>query len=84
MGNTGGCQATYTVIPARTSVNCSNVTHPPALDVSPEVHNGLMSQYEWVDKCTDIKLTPKNGTPPYTLTVSKSLTPLWTMNIHIL
>jgi hypothetical protein len=47
-GNTGGCQATYTVIPGTTS--CSNVTFPTTLDVVGEVENGPISEYGWVDQ----------------------------------
>ncbi|CAA7259975.1 unnamed protein product [Cyclocybe aegerita] len=74
-GNTGGCQDTYTVIPPRSIPNCANVTFPPALEVQAQVENGPMSQYGWVDQCTDISVQPLSGTPPYTLTVAPSLHP---------
>jgi len=45
-GNTGGCQATYTVIPG--STKCSNVTFPKFLDVVGEVAHGPLLDYEWV------------------------------------
>ncbi|TFK36791.1 hypothetical protein BDQ12DRAFT_724626 [Crucibulum laeve] len=75
-GNTGGCQATYTVIPPTTTPKCENVTFPAApLDIQAEVDNGPMSQFGWIDQCTDISVTPKNGTPPYTFTVAPALHP---------
>lgn len=87
-GNTGGCQATYTVIPPTSTPTCGNVTFPPQLGVAAVVDNGPMSQYGWVDQvsarsffinifltrprqCTDIQLTPTNGTAPFTLTASQ-------------
>ncbi|KAF8221766.1 hypothetical protein L208DRAFT_1326161 [Tricholoma matsutake] len=77
-GNSGGCQASYTVIPASSpnQPSCSNVTFPLGpLDVSAVVDNGPLSQYGWVNQCTDISVTPKNGTPPYTFTVAPALHP---------
>ena len=54
MGNTGGCQATYTVIPPlSTPANCSNVTFPGVLDVAPTDDNGPLSQYGWIDQVSD-------------------------------
>jgi hypothetical protein len=74
-GNTGGCQATYTVIPPLSTPNCTNVTFPPILDVQATVDNGPMSEFGWVDQCTDISILPKNGTAPYTLTIAPALHP---------
>ncbi|RDB29691.1 hypothetical protein Hypma_015152 [Hypsizygus marmoreus] len=77
-GNTGGCQATYTVISASRveSPTCQNVTFPLGpLDVEATVSNGPLSQFGWVDQCTDISVLPKNGTPPYTFTVAPALHP---------
>ncbi|KAF8807676.1 hypothetical protein BYT27DRAFT_7189763 [Phlegmacium glaucopus] len=74
-GNTGGCQATYTMIPPLSTPNCTNVTFPPLLDVRATVDNGPMSQFGWVDQCTDISVLPKNGTAPYTLTIAPALHP---------
>ncbi|KDR85291.1 hypothetical protein GALMADRAFT_234070 [Galerina marginata CBS 339.88] len=74
-GNTGGCQATYTVIPPSSMPTCSNVTFAPQLGVSALVDNGPMSQFGWVDQCTDISITPTNGTAPFTLTVAPALHP---------
>ncbi|KAF8973865.1 hypothetical protein BDZ97DRAFT_1912319 [Flammula alnicola] len=74
-GNTGGCQATYTVIPPSSTPTCANVTFAPQLGVSAIVDNGPMSQFGWVDQCTDISLIPTNGTAPYTLTVAPALHP---------
>jgi len=39
------------------------------------VDNGPISQFGWVDQCTDISLIPKNGTPPFTMLVSPALHP---------
>lgn len=75
-GNTGGCQATYTVIANTTGTpSCANVTLPHTLSIDAQVDNGPISQYGWVDQCTDISITPKNGTPPYTVTIAPSLHP---------
>ncbi|EDR07351.1 uncharacterized protein LACBIDRAFT_298423 [Laccaria bicolor S238N-H82] len=76
-GNTGGCQATYTVI-ANTTVTtptCANVTFPPLLSIDAQVNNGPLSQVGWIDQCSDISITPKNGTPPYLLTIAPALHP---------
>ncbi|PPQ63722.1 hypothetical protein CVT24_004302 [Panaeolus cyanescens] len=81
-GNTGGCQATYTVIPPLAPPTCANITFPPLLDVTAEVENGPMSQYGWIDQCTDISITPKNGTPPYILTVAPALHPPYNITSH--
>ncbi|KAI0320439.1 hypothetical protein OF83DRAFT_1169305 [Amylostereum chailletii] len=77
-GISGGCQAIYTVIANTTSQtpSCTNVTFPAgAMDVEAEDHQGQWSQYGWVEECTDITVTPKNGTPPYTFTVAPALRP---------
>lgn len=47
------------------SLSCSNssLTFPLGpLDVDAEVSNGALSQYGWINSCTDISVTPKNGT----------------------
>ncbi|KAG5646039.1 hypothetical protein DXG03_004462 [Asterophora parasitica] len=52
-GNTGGCQATYTVISSSDAEppTCQNVTFPlGTLDVDAAVANGPLSQYGWVDQ----------------------------------
>ncbi|KAJ7630590.1 hypothetical protein FB45DRAFT_915959 [Roridomyces roridus] len=67
----------YTVI-ANTSAtpSCTNATFPLGpLDVEGAVNIGPLSQYAWIDECTDIQVTPKNGTPPYTFTVAPALHP---------
>ncbi|KAI0085675.1 hypothetical protein BDY19DRAFT_996576 [Irpex rosettiformis] len=80
-GFTGGCQGIYTVYPQpnlTTTPSCRNLTYPQpdqVLDVDAQVANGPMSQFGWVDQCTDIQLTPKNGTPPYTMTIAPALHP---------
>ena len=53
LGNTGGCQASYTVIPPLSTPNCSNITFPPVLDVQATVDNGPMSQFGWIDQVSD-------------------------------
>jgi hypothetical protein len=53
LGNTGGCQASYTVIPPLSTPNCSNVTFPPLLGVQATVDNGPMSQFGWIDQVSD-------------------------------
>ncbi|KAJ7814153.1 hypothetical protein B0H14DRAFT_3090175 [Mycena olivaceomarginata] len=76
-GNTGGCQAIYSMIANTTATpSCSNVTFPLGpLDVEAVTNIGALSQYGWVDQCTDIQVTPKNGTPPYIFTVAPTLHP---------
>ena len=76
-GNTGGCQGAYTMIPSLTSdtPSCENATYPPQLEVEGIVNNGPISTYGWIEQCSDIKVVPKGGTPPYTFTVAPSLHP---------
>ncbi|EJD04251.1 uncharacterized protein FOMMEDRAFT_19512 [Fomitiporia mediterranea MF3/22] len=82
-GVSGGCQRMDTVIPAENSSLsnppiCTNLTYPAGiLDVEGKDHTGTLSQYGWVDQCTDISIQPKNGTPPFTLTVAPALHPPW-------
>lgn len=83
MGQSGGCQGLYTVIPssspsanASTPISCQNVTYPTsAMNVDAAVVSGAFSQYGWVPQCTDIEVLPKNGTPPYTFTIAPTLHP---------
>ncbi|KAJ7101016.1 hypothetical protein C8R43DRAFT_245819 [Mycena crocata] len=77
-GNSGGCEAMYTMIANTTATPaCSNVTFPLGpLDVDALTNNGPLSQYGWVDQqCSDLQVTPKNGTPPYIFTVAPTLHP---------
>ncbi|KAF8656382.1 hypothetical protein AX16_002568 [Volvariella volvacea WC 439] len=75
-GRTGGCQASYTVIEPASRSSCPNVTFPQGpLDVNAVVRDGPLSQFGWIDQCTDISVTPRNGTPPYTFTIAPSLHP---------
>ncbi|KAF9486306.1 hypothetical protein BDN70DRAFT_869786 [Pholiota conissans] len=74
-GNTGGCQETYTVIAPSSPASCPNVTFVPQLQVIATVNTGPMSQYGFIDQCTDISLQPTGGTPPFTLTVAPALHP---------
>jgi len=81
-GATGGCQAIYTVYPSAlttiptTTTGCGNFSLPSqTLGVQGVVDNGPVSQYGWIDQCTDISLIPKNGTPPFTMLVAPALHP---------
>ncbi|KAJ7122430.1 hypothetical protein C8R44DRAFT_786158 [Mycena epipterygia] len=76
-GVPGGCQAMYTVVQNSTVANptCQNVTFPTLLDVEATVPGGPMSQFGFVNQCTDLFVTPKSGKPPYTLTVAPALHP---------
>ncbi|KAJ7147812.1 hypothetical protein C8R43DRAFT_1129367 [Mycena crocata] len=76
-GVPGGCQAMYTVVQNSTveRPTCQNVTAPAALNVVPTVASGPMSQYGFIDQCTDITLAPTSGKPPFTLTVAPALHP---------
>ncbi|KAJ7054814.1 hypothetical protein C8F01DRAFT_1161466 [Mycena amicta] len=76
-GVPGGCQAMYTVIQNSTVAEptCQNVTFPTQLQVDATDHTGPLSQFGFTDQCTDIKVTPKSGKPPYTLTVAPPLHP---------
>ena len=51
-GNTGGCQAMYTMIANTTATpSCNNVTFPLGpLDVDATVSSGPLSQYGWIDE----------------------------------
>ncbi|KZW02407.1 hypothetical protein EXIGLDRAFT_829295 [Exidia glandulosa HHB12029] len=81
IGNSGGCQEQYTVIPS------SNATLPaecvPAqfaehtLDVSFTAGSspGKASTIGFFDQCSSLHVTPLEGTPPYTLTIAPSLVP---------
>ncbi|KZV76921.1 hypothetical protein PENSPDRAFT_645679 [Peniophora sp. CONT] len=76
-GSTGGCQDIFTVIANTTTStpSCANVTFPAgAMSVEAEA-SGAFSQYGWIPQCSDISVTPKNGTPPYTFTIAPSLLP---------
>lgn len=75
-GQTGGCQASYTVYSAsQTAPTCTNVTFPASLEVEATSSSGPLSQYGWPNQCTDISLTPKTGTPPFTFTAAPALHP---------
>ena len=56
-GNTGGCQATYTVIANTTGTpSCGNVTFPHTLSIDAQVNNGPISQYGWVNQVSSHSL----------------------------
>jgi hypothetical protein len=56
MGQSGGCQGLYTVIPSSSSnanatspITCQNVTYPTsAMNVNAAVVSGAFSQYGWI------------------------------------
>lgn len=53
LGTTGGCQATYTVIPPSDPIlpsNCTNVTLVPQLDVDARDHTGPLSRFGFTDQ----------------------------------
>ncbi|KAJ7739243.1 hypothetical protein DFH07DRAFT_983737 [Mycena maculata] len=78
-GTPGGCQAMYTVVQNSTvaTPTCQNITFPTLLDVTATqaVPAGPMSQYGFINQCTDLYVTPKSGKPPFTLTVAPALHP---------
>ncbi|KAK7064558.1 hypothetical protein R3P38DRAFT_3250140 [Favolaschia claudopus] len=77
-GNSGGCQGIYSVVADTTTTTptCNNATFPLGpLEVDAVTKEGPLSQYGWVDQCTDIQVTPKNGTAPYIFTVAPTLHP---------
>ncbi|KAJ6604254.1 hypothetical protein DFH09DRAFT_1300501 [Mycena vulgaris] len=63
-GNTGGCEAVYTMIANTTATpSCNNVTFPLGpLDVDAAVNNGPLSQYGWVDQVAPALHPPHNMT----------------------
>ncbi|KAH8835852.1 hypothetical protein DL96DRAFT_1702808 [Flagelloscypha sp. PMI_526] len=81
-GNSGGCQDTYTVIAATSTPSCSNASFPLGpLQVEAISKTGPISQFGWIDQCSDIAITPKNGTPPYTITISPTLHPVYNITL---
>jgi len=73
-GVTGGCWEDFTVTPGNTG--CQNVTFPTRLGVTATVSKtetqaeGTLSQFGWIEECSDIQLQPTDGQPPYVMTVS--------------
>ncbi|KAH9486691.1 hypothetical protein JR316_0000756 [Psilocybe cubensis] len=74
-GNTGGCQATYTVIPSSSTPNCANITFASSLGVEAVVENGPMSQFGWVDQ-----VAPALH-PPYNITTLNNEAINWTVSL---
>ncbi|KAF8213484.1 hypothetical protein K438DRAFT_1804061 [Mycena galopus ATCC 62051] len=80
-GNTGGCEGIYTMIANTTATpSCSNATFPLGpLDVDAVTDDGTFLNMAGLTRfrnpCTDIQVTPKNGTPPYIFTVAPALHP---------
>ncbi|KAK7058102.1 hypothetical protein R3P38DRAFT_2844334 [Favolaschia claudopus] len=83
-GVPGGCQAMYTVVKNSTVANptCQNVTFPTLMQVEATVPNGPMSQFGFIDQCTDLFVTPKSGKPPFTLTVAPALHPPYNITVN--
>lgn len=75
VGNTGGCQAVYTVYAPNTAQSmegqCANLTFP---QTSLQVQSSA-GQYSWIPSCTDLTLVPQSGTPPYQVTIAPALHP---------
>ncbi|RSH92194.1 hypothetical protein EHS25_008609 [Saitozyma podzolica] len=90
-GVSGGCQDLFTVVPseltadayATSSSTCraSNVSGswvtPPrdTLNVQVEGQYGNLATNGWPAACSDIRVTPKNGTAPFTLLVAPAFHP---------
>lgn len=52
-GTTGGCQATYTVIPPSNPIlpsNCTNLTSVPQIEVDARDHTGPLSRFGFIDQ----------------------------------
>ncbi|CAK5266649.1 unnamed protein product [Mycena citricolor] len=76
-GTPGGCEAMYTVIQNSTvaTPQCHNVTFPTLLQVETQqtaAPGGPISQFGFIDQCTDILVTPKSGKPPFTFSIPSS------------
>ncbi|KAF7313058.1 hypothetical protein MKEN_00991000 [Mycena kentingensis (nom. inval.)] len=82
-GVPGGCQQMYTVVTNSTDAQptCQNVTAPLPLKVSATDQTGPLSQYGFTDQCTDIRVLPRSGIPPYTLTVAPPLHPPYNLTV---
>jgi len=89
VGNSGGCQASYTVYPNNTFTQdpktknvtivpptCANVTSPfGQINVTGVDVNGPLTRMAWADQCTDISVKPTNGTPPFILSIAPTYHP---------
>ncbi|SJL12848.1 uncharacterized protein ARMOST_16280 [Armillaria ostoyae] len=81
-GVAGGCQNMYTMIPNSngTDVSCPNVTSPVlSANATVSQPSGPMSQYGFINQCTDVSVTPNEGTPPFTLTIAPALHPQYNL-----
>ncbi|PBK94728.1 hypothetical protein ARMGADRAFT_927350 [Armillaria gallica] len=68
----------YTMIPNSngTDVCCPNVTSPVlSANVTVSQPSGPMSQYGFINQCTDVSVTPNEGMPPFTLTIAPAFHP---------
>ncbi|WVQ98071.1 hypothetical protein IAU59_005193 [Kwoniella sp. CBS 9459] len=90
-GASGGCQDLYTVVPNENTVEAYQTPNqgcraddlveswvPPGnetLDVAVTGLSGEVSWNAWPASCSDIQITPKNGTAPYTLLVAPASHP---------
>ncbi|KAF8525230.1 hypothetical protein BU17DRAFT_84148 [Hysterangium stoloniferum] len=83
-GSTGGCQAVYTVYAnSTTPPTCANFTMPASnLNVRMEGSQGALSMYGWANSCSDIKVTPLEGKPPFIFTVAPALHPPFNITSH--
>ncbi|KAK0192321.1 hypothetical protein F5146DRAFT_1136087 [Armillaria mellea] len=83
-GVAGGCQDMYTMIPNSngTDVSCPNVTSP-LLSANGTVSQprGPLSEYAFITQCTDVSVTPNEGTPPFTLTIAPALHPQYNLDL---
>ncbi|KDQ20464.1 hypothetical protein BOTBODRAFT_124071 [Botryobasidium botryosum FD-172 SS1] len=77
MGQSGGCQEIYSVYPTAPSptATCTNATphSSRALAVNSMYGNEMLSQVDSLDRCNGIQVSPQEGTPPFTLTISPAL-----------
>ncbi|OCF45879.1 hypothetical protein I317_00367 [Kwoniella heveanensis CBS 569] len=90
-GASGGCQDLYTVVPNEETFDAYNTPNqgcradhlveswvPPGnetLDVAVTGVSGAVSWNAWPAACSDLQITPKNGTAPYTLVVAPASHP---------
>ncbi|EAU92007.2 hypothetical protein CC1G_05994 [Coprinopsis cinerea okayama7 len=78
-GVSGGCRALYTVVPpSSNTTTCEQLTAPPSplnATVSPMSGPEIDPPVPLIDQCSDLSVKPRNGSPPFTLTVSPSFHP---------
>jgi hypothetical protein len=79
-GNSGGCQATYTMITnsSTSSPSCQSSLPAPAskaLQVGASTSSGTLSNYGTVNQCSSLSVSPTGGSAPYTLTIAPASHP---------